>query len=132
MQIFRPLGQRSRSRSSKGQKQMFDHNFSSNGDRDMKSDLYVILTKVHRLSWRVFWVFESVALWAISFVCLFVFLFVCSFVCQQLYAKTNGRISMKFSGKMENGSWTNPLNFGVTRSKVKVKVTVLVIFEFWP
>ena len=43
-------------------------------------------------------------------VCLCVF--VCVFVCQQDYAKSNWRISLKFCRLIRNDSGTNPLTFG--------------------
>ena len=36
----------------------------------------------------------------------------CLFVCQQFYAKSYERISMKFSGSVGGGTRNNPLDFG--------------------
>ena len=44
----------------------------------------------------------------VALVCLFV----CLSVCWQYYSKTHEWISMKFSGKIEDGTSNKPLNFG--------------------
>ena len=43
--------------------------------------------------------------------CFYRRLFVCLFVCQQLYAKSYERISIKFSGTVGGGTRNNPLDF---------------------
>ena len=45
----------------------------------------------------------------------FLLVFVCLFVCQQLYAKSYERISMKFSGSVRGGTRTSRLDFGSYR-----------------
>ena len=46
------------------------------------------------------------------FIYLFIYLSVCLSVCVQHYAKTTGRILMKFSVPTAFGPRTTPLNFG--------------------
>ena len=55
----------------------------------------------------------------------------CLFVCQQGYSKSYERISMKFSGKIENGTSNKPLNFGSDPWPIFLSVTYYLKTYEW-
>ena len=52
---------------------------------------------------------------------------VCLFVCYQDYSKSYERISMKFSGKIEDGTSNKALNFGSILWPVCLSVSILLV-----